>query len=201
MIVWLFVVRAMTAVGLRELGEDGPDPAPTAFREARAHVGDLIGVVARAVGVVVVLTITIVGIPWAIRQAVRYQFAPEATMLENRRGRDALERSSELVRGRWIHTAAFVLLTVALFLLFTTVVGLLLLIALSGIPLWLFSALVSALAFLVVPLTAAASTLLYGDARAELDGADAATPSETDDRPGSTPSGPGSARRRRLSDA
>ncbi len=54
-------------------------------------------------------------------------------------------------------------------LLFTSIVGLLLLIIFAGIPLWLFSIIVTAFAALVVPYTAISATLLYGDARAELE--------------------------------
>ena len=45
-----------------------------------------------------------------------------------------------------------------------------LLIIFAGIPLWLFSTFVTAFAALLVPYTAIAATLLYGDARAEHEG-------------------------------
>jgi len=45
--------------------------------------------------------------------------------------------------------------------------GVLLLVLLSGLPLWLFSMLVTASSALIVPYTAIAMVLLYGDARAE----------------------------------
>ena len=56
-----------------------------------------------------------------------------------------------------------------LVLLFTSIVGLLLLIIFAGIPLWLFSTIVTAFAALVVPYTTISATLLYGDARAQLE--------------------------------
>ncbi|MGI9646156.1 MAG: hypothetical protein ACR2O6_12695, partial [Ilumatobacteraceae bacterium] len=179
--IGLFVVRAVVAVLLWELGGDRPEPGRTAVTKTGGRIGDLVAVVARAFAIVAGLAITIVGIPWAVRQAVRYQFAAETTMLENQRGGDALARSSELVRGRWFHTAFFVLLLGVLVGLFTTVVGLLLLIVLSGLPLWLFSILVTTLAALVVPYSAAAWTLLYGDAEAEQVDAHQAEPLAADD--------------------
>jgi hypothetical protein len=54
--------------------------------------------------------------------------------------------------------------------------GLLLLVLASGIPLWIFSALVSLIYILVVPLAALAMTMLYGDARAEASGDEIASP-------------------------
>ena len=53
--------------------------------------------------------ISVVGIPWAIRQLIRYQVVPQAVALEGRGSGDAARRSSALVRGRWWWTAGVVL--------------------------------------------------------------------------------------------
>jgi hypothetical protein len=55
----------------------------------------------------------------------------------------------------------------ALLAVAATVVGLLLLVAVSGLPLWLFSLLTTLIYALLTPLTAVAQTLLYGDAFAQ----------------------------------
>jgi hypothetical protein len=47
------------------------------------------------------------------------------------------------------------------------VIGLLLLVVLNGLPFWLYSALISLVYALIVPLAAVGHTLLYGDAAAE----------------------------------
>ena len=49
-------------------------------------------------GMVLLLTITIVGIPFAIRRFVRWSLFAEACMLEDPSARDSLSRSSELVK-------------------------------------------------------------------------------------------------------
>ncbi|MEZ5296509.1 MAG: hypothetical protein R2697_09660 [Ilumatobacteraceae bacterium] len=67
------------------------------------------GALLRAIVVVGGLILTVVGIPWAIRQLVRYQFVPQAVVSEHRDARSALDRSSDLVRGRWWWTAGVVL--------------------------------------------------------------------------------------------
>ena len=54
----------------------------------------------------------LVGIPWAIRQAVRWVFIPQVVVFEGLPAPAArcLHRSAELVRGRWWRTAALVVL-------------------------------------------------------------------------------------------
>ena len=126
--------------------------------------------------------VSIVGIPWGIRQLIRYQFMPQAVVLEDLDGREGLARSSELVRGRWWHTAVMITLFNALIALSGMVIGLLLLLIVAGIPLWLFSGLVTLVYALIVPLAAVALTLLYGDAVAETEGV------ENDETEGSDPS-------------
>ena len=136
----------------------------------------LAGGLVRAATIVALLAITIVGIPWAIRQAVRYQFLAPAVVVDGLDGRAALDRSSGLVRGRWAHTAFFAVLAQLTVAAVAMIVGLILLVVLSGLPLWLFSALISVVVAAVVPLAALAMVLLYGDAAAR-------TPSRTDPQP------------------
>ncbi len=168
-IIGFYFVAATVSILVDAL-ERGEDlGARTAYRRALDHLGDLFSALLRSVLIVGALLLTVVGIPWAIRQLIRYQFVPETITLEAKRGAAALDRSSELVRGRWFHTAIVLISLNALVLLFTSIVGLLLLVIFAGIPLWLFSIIVTAVAALVVPYTAISATLLYGDARAELD--------------------------------
>ncbi len=147
-----------------------------AFRRTFARIGDLVGALVRAIVIVGALLISVVGIPWGIRQLVRYQLIAPVVMLEGLGGRAALDRSTELVRGRWFHTAAIVVALNALIGLVAVSVGLVLLILLAGIPLGLFSVLVSASSAVVVCFSAAAFVLLYGDARAQLEGLGPAEP-------------------------
>ncbi|MEO1056749.1 MAG: Vps62-related protein [Actinomycetota bacterium] len=135
----------------------------------------LLGGFLRSAAIVAVLAITVIGIPWAIRQAVRYQFLAPAVVVDELDGRAALDRSSTLTRGRWWHTALFAVLAQATVAVVAMVVGLLLLIVLSGVPLWLFSGLISVVVAAVVPLAALAMVLLYGDAVAQIDSADRVT--------------------------
>jgi hypothetical protein len=113
---------------------------------------------------VVILLVSIIGIPWGIRQLVRYQLVPQVIANEKTDAPGSLKRSSELVHGRWFHTA---IATAAINgMLFITVMGLslLLLVGAASIPLWAFSALVSLLYIVVAPLAAIAMNLVYGNA-------------------------------------
>lgn len=168
-IIGFYFVAATVAVLMDALGRGEDIGAREAYRRAFSHLGDLFFALLRSVLIVGALMVSIVGIPWGIRQLIRYQFIPETITLEGTRGQAALDRSSELIRGRWFHTAIVLLSLNGLVLLFTSIVGLLLLIIFAGIPLWLFSTIVTAFAALVVPYTTISATLLYGDARAELE--------------------------------
>jgi len=138
-----------------------------AVRRAWSHAGAL------AVGffwsfvAFVVLLLTVIGAPIAVWLLVRFQLMPQAVVTEQLSGRRGLARSAELVKGRWWHTALMVGLFNGLVLASGMIVGLLLLVAVSGIPLWLFSGLITLVFALIVPLAAVAQTLLFGDAVAE----------------------------------
>lgn len=154
--------------------EDGKEPSATAgFRAALDARRPLVGAMVRGTLIVVGLAITIVGIPWAIRQYVRYQLATSAIISEDiQTGKAALARSSELVRGRyrWFHTATVVAMVQGLVALVGTVAGLVFLLATNGLPLGLYSALTALASAFVLPYTGLAQLLLYGSVRAETEG-------------------------------
>ena len=118
----------------------------------------------RAYLIVVALIVTVIGIPWAIRQTVRYQFIAHAIAHEDATAKGSLRRSSELVTGRWLHTAFVTASLNGIVFVTAMAVSMLLLLAATSIPLWLFSILVSLVYVFVVPLAAIAMNLLYGDA-------------------------------------
>lgn len=169
------VVNAVVSEYLRR-PDRGVPAAVDALRAAWRRRRALLDAFVRSFLVVFALLISFVGAPWGVRQLVRYQFLAQAVMYEERDGRDALDRSSELVRGRWFHTAVIAGVLNAAIGLTALVVALVLLIVATNVPLWLFSILVSIVYVCVVPLAALAMTLLYGDAVAEQEGAERAEP-------------------------
>jgi hypothetical protein len=141
-----------------------------AVRRAWSHAPDLAAGFFRSLVIVMLLLVSVVGIPFGIWFLVRYQFMAQVVVTEDRNGKDALARSSELVEGRWFHTAAIVASINFIVATSGVVVGLLLLVLVTGIPLWLFSGVTTLVLALIVPLAAVAQTLLFGDAVAEYQG-------------------------------
>ena len=180
-LVSYIAVNAMVAAYYAPIADGQERSAAAAVALAWSRRRDLAAGFLRSVVIVTALMLSVVGIPWGIRQLVRYQFMAQAVVVDELNGVDALARSSRLVRGRWFHTALFVVVVNALAALVGTTLGLLLLVLVAGLPLWLFSVLVTLVFALIVPVTALAITLLYGDAVAELEGAGpAAGPVSTD---------------------
>jgi len=161
-------VNAMVAAYYDLLGDGDADASGIdAVRRAWTHAVDLLAGFGRALATVLVLLMTGVGIPFGLWFLVRYQFMAQVVVTEDLNGKDALARSAQLVKGRWWHTAIMVGLFHLLVAGSGLVVGLLLLVVFAGIPLWLFSGLITLVYALIVPLAAVAMTLLFGDAVAE----------------------------------
>ncbi len=164
-------VNAMVAAYYNLLADDDVDASGfDAVRMAWSHRRELLVAFLWSYLVVAVLLFSVIGIPVALWLLVRFQFLAQAVVIEDHSGRGALRRSSELVKGRWWHTALMVGLFNLLVSASALIVGLLLLVVAAGIPLWLFSALISLVYALIVPLAAVAQTLLFGDAVAEDNG-------------------------------
>jgi hypothetical protein len=76
------------------------------LREGFARIPQLVWTFLRGGAVVLLLTITIIGIPWAINRSVRWMFGSQAAVLTGERGKTALADSAAAVRGRWWQAAA-----------------------------------------------------------------------------------------------
>jgi hypothetical protein len=183
----LLAYQAVSVGVCRLLLESEPESRPgvsvsgrRALREAWSMWHPLLTALLRAIVIVGGLLITVIGAPVAIWCLVRYQFLAQAVAIEGRSGSAALRRSAQLVRGRWLHTAVVTALINAALLGISATVGLLLLVAVNGVPLWVFSVIVNLVAAGLVPLAAVAQTLLYGDAAAQQDGLGAAPPIYSD---------------------
>lgn len=123
----------------------------------------------RGAAIVIGLAITIVGLPWAIRQYVRYQIATTTIVFEDLAPQAALRRCSQLVKGRmrWWHTALVILTLQSLVALLGAATGLLALIVISGLPLGFYSVIASVGGVLVLPYLASSTALIYGNIVAE----------------------------------
>lgn len=115
---------------------------------------------------VTLMVISIIGLPFAIWFGVRWQFSVSVATVEGLKGRAALQRSAQLVEGRWWRTAITGGLLTGIAALLNSGFQLLLLIGLAGMPLWLYTAVAFLITGLVIPMAATAPVLLYGDAAA-----------------------------------
>ena len=111
---------------------------------------------------VLLLTLTVVGIPFALHRFIRWSLFVQACVLGERPGREALAISSRLVRGRWWRTFGFTALVDLLAVLTSILFGIaLLLLTTRSLN---FINLASSFVFmLTVPLAAIALTLYYFD--------------------------------------
>jgi hypothetical protein len=82
----------------------GPD-LRRAFSDAIRRVLDLVRTLFRGFVIVLLLTVSVLGIPWAINRSVKWMFGTQATMLDDRAGRTALADSAAVVHGRWWRAA------------------------------------------------------------------------------------------------
>jgi len=117
---------------------------------------------AKQFGFAILLSLTVVGIPFAIRRYVRWSLFAEACTLEDRTANGSLERSAELVDDHWWRTFGFSALVIILTALSGPLLGVaLLLLTDQSLD---FVNLAGALVYAVtVPYAAIALTLYYFD--------------------------------------
>ena len=116
---------------------------------------------------VILLALTIVGIPWAIWKLVGWAFVQQEVLFTDKSIRESLRGSSELVRGHWWHAVR----AIVFFAILGAIAGPILTFALIFTPLPLiWIDVIGALVFaLLIPYVTLGTTLLYFDlqARAE----------------------------------
>jgi len=152
---------AAILAGLADLEAGRSPDFSRAYDAAFARFWTLLGAILRVVAIVLLLAVTIVGLPWAIRQGIRWLFIEQAVMLEGANASEALRHSSDTVIGSWWRTLGISL-----------VLG-----VIAGVPGGIIAAVFSLAPVLVsgtvnavvsaalLPFAAIATTLLYFDLR------------------------------------
>jgi len=153
---------AAVAAALGQLEAGRRIRATEAFKIALRHARALAGALGRQFGAAVLLTITVIGIPFAIRRFIRWSLFAQAAVLEERPARDALRRSAELVDGHWSRTFGITAFIDILAALSGPLVGVLLLL-LSDRSLNFINITGSVIYTITVPYAAIALTLYYFD--------------------------------------
>jgi hypothetical protein len=128
------------------------------FRFTGSRAGPLVGSQLLAVFACLGLFITVIGIPFAVYFLIRWSFVEQVAMLEGRRAREALSRSSDLVKGNWWRVAGTLLVFFGISWLLSLVS--------NFVPVLgpIIGGVVS------IPINAAARTLLYYDLRVRKEG-------------------------------
>jgi len=158
------LVQAATAKALVEV-DRGHEIGPLhAYRLAFARFRPLVRTLLLGVGAWVVLTATVYLSPIAIWLAVRWAFLAQVVELEDVSGLDALRRSGQLVRGRWLRVASLVGVGLVLALAIGPFVGALLIIVTQA-PFALLNVVSGIVYALAMPFVAITTTYVYFDAR------------------------------------
>jgi hypothetical protein len=167
------IVQAATACALVEIDAGRSIGPVQAFRLASSRSGPLLGAIGILVGMWVVLTTTTFLIPVAIWLAVRWSLFAPVVELESRSGIDALRRSAELVRRRWIRVGSLVGVGALLALAAGPLLGALL-IFVSNSSLALLNLVAGIVYVVALPFVALVTAYVYFDARTrhELEPAD-----------------------------
>lgn len=100
------IVSAAVIVFVRNLERRRDLGLVATWRPVVRHIWRLVVVELLATVLVALLALTIIGIPYAIKKFVDWQFAQQEIVFEDRSMREALRGSTKVVHGHWWHTAA-----------------------------------------------------------------------------------------------
>jgi hypothetical protein len=163
----LAIVSAAVIEFVRSLAETGHAGFVDAWRRMSHRFWRVVAAQLLATLGVLLMAITIVGIPFAVWKLVGWSFVQQEVLISDQAIRGAFRGSSDLVRGRWWHTARPVLFLT----LITIVAGPMVTFALifTPFPLFWINVIGSLIFALLIPYVALGYTLLYLDlqARAE----------------------------------
>ena len=164
----LGLVQAATACALLEIDAGRRITAVSAYAEAFKRVRPLLRAIGLFVLVWVALTTMTFLIPVAIWLAIRWCLLAPIVELEERGGRDALRRSRELTRGRWLRTASLVGLSAAISLGLGPLLGALLIFVVDA-PLATLNIVAGIVYAAALPFVGLVTAYVYFDARTRVE--------------------------------
>ena len=163
------LVQAATACAVVAIDEGKPIGPVEAYRRALARIRPLLGAIAIAAAIWVVLSLTV--LLWSrsgCARPVRFSLLSQVVELEGASPVDALRRSSALVRGRWWRVASLVGLGSLIPLAVGPLLGAVLILV-TDAPLALANLVAGVINALAMPYVALVTTYLYLDARTRLE--------------------------------
>jgi hypothetical protein len=159
------ITTAAVAVILEEIDAGRRVVARKAYRRVLRRSRPLLRGMLTELAMAILLTITVVGIPFAIHRFVRWSLFAQACVLDDLPATESLRRSSELVRGQWWRTFGFTALVDVLAVLSGPLFGVGLLL-LTDHSLNFINLAASLVYTLTVPYAAIQLTLYYFDLEA-----------------------------------
>ena len=155
-------VTGAVSAALSQLEAGQPISAHRAYALAGRNGRELSGATAVQFVLILVLVLTVVGIPFAVYYFIRTSLFAQACVLEDRRAISSLRASARLTRRHWWRTFAFTTLVSAIAILSGPLLGVLILLLTA--PSLTFIDIIGSLVYtLVVPYAAIALTLYYFD--------------------------------------
>jgi hypothetical protein len=155
----LGIVQAVTARAMTELDAGGRPTPLRAYRRVLARVPTIVG---GTVVVLILLDLTVVGIPFSIWLLVRWSLLAQVVELEGCSVLGSLRRSSELVSGHWWRVASISVVTTGLALLLGPFLGALLLLV-SDASFDVVNVVAGLVYTVTLPFAAIATTYVYYD--------------------------------------
>jgi hypothetical protein len=155
------LVAAIVIVVAREALRDRDVGFGRALRGVRERFWRVVGAQLLATLGVLVLAITIIGLPFALWKLVGWSFVQQEVLFTDKKFRESFRASSDLVRGRWFRTARVVLV----FYVIGIATGPMLTFALifTALPLVWINLIGSLVFALLIPFVAMGETFLYFD--------------------------------------
>jgi hypothetical protein len=164
----LALVQAASAVALAAI-DGGEEIGPIdAYRRALVRLRPLLGALGIAVAIWVLLTASAFLIPVGIWLAVRWSLLAQVVELEGASAVRALNRSRDLVHGRWLRVASLVGIAAAIAIAAGPFVGALLILV-TDAPLVLLNVVAGVVYALAMPFVAILTSYVYFDARARVE--------------------------------
>jgi hypothetical protein len=155
------LVSAIAIVVAREAIRSKEVSFLQALRGVKARFWRVVGAQVLATVGVLLLALTVIGLPFAIWKLVGWAFVQEEVIFTDKSFRESFRASSELVRGRWFRTAR----VIAIFYVIGIAAGPMLTFALifTALPLFWINVIGSLVFALLIPFTALGGTFLYFD--------------------------------------
>jgi hypothetical protein len=155
------LVSAIAIVVAREAMRSKEVGFIQALRGVKARFWRVVGAQVLATIGVLLLALTVIGLPFAIWKLVGWAFVQEEVIFTDKSFRESFRASSDLVRGRWFRTAR----VIVIFYVIGIATGPILTFALifTSLPLFWINVIGSLVFALLIPFTALGGTFLYFD--------------------------------------